>query len=1141
MSGKGVAQASHRSVRDAGSDASLPRSHSGCPTVPASVPPTDRNDPQATRSASPSSAEPASANHPQPGAGRVYPRPSAAAQLRDPDRYQIINEHGRGGLGRVSRAHDLDLGRDVAIKELITRGNLSEVRFLREALITARLEHPGIVPVHEAGRWPDGTPFYAMKLVAGRPLRDLIAERTTVTERIGLLHHVIAVADAIAYAHGRNIIHRDLKPANVIVGDFGETIVIDWGLAKDLSTTEDVAVGDGPFRAHHDINLTSTGSVLGTPAYMAPEQERGEYVDQRADVFAIGAMLWELCSLQKVPPTDQRLRHRMLRRAGIDQDLVTIIDKALDPAPKHRYPNAGALAADLKAFKSGARIAARRYSLWALLAHWTRRHLALAASVSGVLVLVSTGAIFYVRSVTAERDRADMSEESARRARASAEDSLDQLTLKHAQLLLTKDPSAAIDVLLPYHGADIDRANQIRAEAKGRGVSLLRAAPHTGMIRWMEGTSDGSIVSLGTDGTISRTSPQGTSIVLSHNVARFAQLSYSNVRHLLAYACDPSDLCIYDILNDSGVRSHPVFQGLHPLGISFSEDGQFLAVMSQDTTLRVIDVTTPSQPTLRLIKKIRGGSDAVFFSKDIVVAGTPNSIEFVHMNGISEPFSIPDNSFWDANFERREFAIATIKGQALLFSGPPMRLVAHIELCNGPVAGLKFIPHRQEIAFGCREGHIGLWDAQHKIVISKTRVEAHADLVTVDPTGEYIVAAAGNGTVTILDLYSNFVTSYRGHESRVTAVTPPSRSYPFFISADMKGTLRTWPLPVRFARVATTLNSQFNTDIFDKQSGSVIATTYLPTLTTFSPTTGIRSFGPHDPYNFSLVQSSNGNTFVAYGLNELVEFWSAATMTRTNVLNTKQGSLSQVSFVENTDDVITSGHDGRLIRWTSSGVEKPLAQLDQPIDVFALLPADVANMHGSVVFSSFDGALWHTMENGQPIRFKHGDARVSRMLTLSDHRTVLAGTTKGEVVAINTKSWKYHIVLQTHDTVREISTTRDGRWIVVGTNDGSIHVATLPEGVSDPETASWQRLTVRARRHSVTSDGLLIAVCSDGVIWLYAISEQRWLCLPVGDADFRWIATSATGDAAAALDVEGRLIWIDLDTARKLLTGKQSH
>src|SRR6185295_18775851 len=108
------------------------------------------------------------------------------------------------------------------------------------------------------------------KLVSGRPLRDLIAERGTVDERIGLLHHVIAVADAIAYAHGRRIIHRDLKPANVIAGEFGETIVIDWGLAKDLTSPEEPTADGDPLRDPHDTGLTSAGSILGTPAYMAP-------------------------------------------------------------------------------------------------------------------------------------------------------------------------------------------------------------------------------------------------------------------------------------------------------------------------------------------------------------------------------------------------------------------------------------------------------------------------------------------------------------------------------------------------------------------------------------------------------------------------------------------------------------------------------------------------------------------------------------------------------------------------------------------------------------------------------------------------------------------------------------------------------
>jgi eukaryotic-like serine/threonine-protein kinase len=393
-------------------------------------------------------------------------------QLRNPDRYHIMGEHGRGGLGRVSRAHDRELGRDVAIKELISRNQVDEIRFYREALITARLEHPGIVPVHEAGRWPDGTPFYAMKLVSGRSLRDQIAERPTVDQRIGLLHHVIAVADAIAYAHGRNIIHRDLKPGNVIVGDFGETIVIDWGLAKDLKTPDDSgsapATGSPPDRMSDD-ELTQAGSVLGTPAYMAPEQKRGEHVDQRADVFAIGAMLWELCSPRKTLPTSPALRHRMLRRSGIDKDLIAIIDKALDPDPTARYADAGALAADLKAFKSGARVGARSYSLYATLAHWTRRHRALALTVSTAIVLAATGIVMYVRNIAAARDRADAALDDARRER-------DRARLSEASQLLENDPNRAKDLLTsltlhsPQYALLTGRMQQLSA-ARVVGVS----------------------------------------------------------------------------------------------------------------------------------------------------------------------------------------------------------------------------------------------------------------------------------------------------------------------------------------------------------------------------------------------------------------------------------------------------------------------------------------------------------------------------------------------------------------------------------------------------------------------------------------------------------------------------------------------
>jgi hypothetical protein len=184
----------------------------------------------ATQPADPSSIDPTRTSEPQPAAPPAHApppgqRPSGPAKLRDPERYQIIGEHGRGGLGRVSRAHDHDLGRDIAIKELISRGQVSEVRFLREALITARLEHPGIVPIYEAGRWPDGTPFYAMKLVAGRPLRELIISlsmdgtiaRTSPDGRSEVIARDVKAGSTFAYAASRHLLAYVCDPGDLCI------------------------------------------------------------------------------------------------------------------------------------------------------------------------------------------------------------------------------------------------------------------------------------------------------------------------------------------------------------------------------------------------------------------------------------------------------------------------------------------------------------------------------------------------------------------------------------------------------------------------------------------------------------------------------------------------------------------------------------------------------------------------------------------------------------------------------------------------------------------------------------------------------------------------------------------------------------
>lgn len=227
--------------------------------------------------------------------------PESSASTRDPlpprspERYEILGEHARGGLGRILLARDLEMGRTVAVKELLDERGRGEARFVREAMITAFLDHPGIVPVYEVGRWPSGKPYYAMKLVSGQRLKDRIAETETIEERLALVSQVLGVADAIAYAHSRDIIHRDIKPSNVVVGEYGETIVVDWGLAKHVDSEDPTFDSETPSpEATRDITLQ--GAVVGTAAYMAPEQAAGKHVDKRADVYALGSLLYHtLC------------------------------------------------------------------------------------------------------------------------------------------------------------------------------------------------------------------------------------------------------------------------------------------------------------------------------------------------------------------------------------------------------------------------------------------------------------------------------------------------------------------------------------------------------------------------------------------------------------------------------------------------------------------------------------------------------------------------------------------------------------------------------------------------------------------------------------------------------------------------------
>ncbi|MBL8911771.1 MAG: protein kinase [Archangium sp.] len=309
-------------------------------------------------------------------------------------RYVFIAEHARGGLGRVWRVYDRELGRELALKESLTDDSAARKRFLHEALTTAKLEHPAIVPVHDAGVSDEGGAlFYTMKLVSGSTLAEVIASTPELSARLALLPRVLAVAEAVGYAHSKGVLHRDLKPENVLVGKFGETVVIDWGLAKAVASPE-----SGPVI---DASLTRAGAVMGTPGYMPPEQAAGENVDARADVYALGACLASVVSGRKpssmaTPRSGEPgVQHFALEETrGVPRDLLAIIKKAMSASRAERYADAKSLAEDLNRYLARQPVGAHEYSLAERIARWVQKNRALALATVTVLVLSALGATF---------------------------------------------------------------------------------------------------------------------------------------------------------------------------------------------------------------------------------------------------------------------------------------------------------------------------------------------------------------------------------------------------------------------------------------------------------------------------------------------------------------------------------------------------------------------------------------------------------------------------------------------------------------------------------------------------------------------------------------------------------------------------
>ncbi|MCU1281530.1 MAG: High-affnity carbon uptake protein Hat/HatR, partial [bacterium] len=959
--------------------------------------------------------------------------------------YVLASPLGSGGMGVVYRASDVQLGRTVAVKLLSPPAASSdrvEARFLREALITARLQHPSIIPVYQGGRWPTGEPFYAMRIVGGRSFRDVVAEAPSPNDRLALLPHLIAVAEAIAYAHSEGVIHRDLKPDNVLIGPFGETVVADWGLAKDMRAT---AAADEPGDGVTDQSKgdeTLDGSILGTPAFMPPEQASGLPVDERADVYALGALLYFM--IAGVAPYVGEVSREILQQviAGapprltsfdrrVPEDLLAIIDKAMARDAARRYRDAAELASDLKRLQAGQLVAATRYSTLALTRRWMHRHRAPLLTAAALLsVLVAMLAVGVRRIVTEKR---------AAQARG------DRLVLANARAALLRDPTAALAWLKAYPRAAegwLD-AHGIALEAESLGVARHVFARDQSFASGDYSDDGSSFVSAGPDRTIViRRLGDGRPTAVLPDAGDAFHIRFAGADKVVYVNLGDAALHLWRI----GDTTSSVLRGHTDIirALAISPHDKTVATGSDDGTVRLWDLATKSS---RQLIRHNGRVNAVRFSRDghrVFSAGYDGAVRFADLEraqtGVVADGHVALTAL-AASADDRVLACSTVDGSIRWWD-----LVANVAGSyraheGAAVNDVDISRDGRFIASAGENKTVVLYDRDARRGLTLIGHTQPVDSVSFSSAQGLLASAARDGNIVLWRLDGTVRQILRGHALTTLAHFSADGTSIESLSADK--TTRIWSIGPEGSQVLQGGSDHVLKVVFAPDGSSLATSTRDGTIRVWTGDRS-RSLSEHSVEAYALTYSGDGRWLVSGGLDGTVRAWDLGSGAE-QLLAEHCGNISTLAAERNGTRVAAASADGviRIFDLKTGSVQ----QLDGHHG--AVLKVVFANEGGILASGGSDGTIQLWSASGEALRVLSGHRGQVFNLEFSPDGQTLASTGADRTVRIwQLRDGSSRRLEAPPFMLIPLHFSPDGKWLAAGGQGDFVRLWQLPSGRS---------------------------------------------------------------------------------------------